>query len=117
MTEHQRSLIFISHAAPEDNVFTLWLSAQLKVLGYQVWSDVTQLLGGEKWWEDIERAVDQFTCKFILVITKTSLSKPGVQREVGLALAAEKKYSLTNFIIPVIIDDSGFGGQPYGLSE
>lgn len=113
----KRNLIFVSHAAPEDNVFTLWLSTRLKILGYQVWSDVTRLFGGEKWWEDIEQAVDQFTCKFILVITKTSLSKPGVQREVELALAAEKKYNITNFIIPVIIDDSGFGGQPYGLSE
>ena len=86
-------------------------------MGYQVWSDVTQLFGGEKWWDDIEQAVDQFTCKFILVITKTSLSKPGVQREVELALAAESDHQLPNFIIPVIIDDSEFGGQPYDLSE
>ena len=86
-------------------------------MGYQVWSDVTKLFGGEKWWEDIEQAVDQFSCKFIIVITKTSLSKPGVQRELELAFQAEKKYKIENFIIPVIIDDSSFGGQPYGLSQ
>lgn len=117
MPTDKKELIFISHSTPEDNAFTMWLSTRLKLMGYQVWSDVTQLFGGEKWWDDIEQAVDQYTCKFILVITKTSLSKPGVQREVKLALAAEEKYELANFIIPVIIDDSGFGGHPYGLSE
>lgn len=117
MKEDKRDLIFISHATPEDNTFTLWLTTRLKLMGYQVWSDVTQLFGGEKWWDDIEQAVDQYTCKFILVITKTSLSKPGVQREVELALAAEEKHQLLNFIIPIIIDDSEFGGQPYELSE
>ncbi|MCA9457808.1 MAG: toll/interleukin-1 receptor domain-containing protein [Nitrospira sp.] len=117
MKEDKRDLIFISHATPEDNAFTLWLSTRLKLIGYQVWSDVTQLFGGEKWWDDIEQAIDQFTCKFILVITRTSLSKPGVQREVELALGAEKNHQLSRFIVPVIIDDSGFGGQPYDLSE
>lgn len=113
----KRDLIFISHATPEDNVFTLWLSTRLKLLGYEVWSDVTQLFGGEKWWDDIEEAVDHYTCKFIIVITRTSLTKPGVRREVELALEAEEKHQISNFIIPVIIDDSSFGGQPYGLSE
>lgn len=117
MNKDKRDLIFISHATPEDNTFTLWLTTRLKLMGYEVWSDVTQLFGGEKWWDDIEEAVDRFTCKFILVITKTSLSKPGVQREVELALAAEKKHQLNNFIIPIIIDESEFGSQPYGLSE
>jgi hypothetical protein len=117
MSKDKKDLVFISHATPEDNVFTLWLSIRLKLLGYEVWSDVTQLFGGEKWWDDIEQAVDKYTCKFILVITKTSLSKPGVQREVELALAAEEKSEISNFIIPIIIDDSGFGGQPYGLSD
>ena len=117
MLSEKRNLIFISHATPEDNTFTIWLSARLKLMGYQIWSDVTQLFGGEKWWGDIEQAVDQYTCKFVLVITKTSLSKPGVQREIELALAAEKKHNHNNFIIPIIIDDSKFGGQPYELSE
>lgn len=117
MQGDKRDLIFISHATPEDNTFTLWLSTRLKLLGYEVWSDVTELFGGEKWWGDIEQAVDQYTIKFILIITKTSLSKPGVQRELELALAAEEKYQHRNFIIPIIIDDSPFSGQPYGLSD
>ena len=38
-----RQIIFISHAAPEDNEFTRWLSLQLIGLGYTVWSDVLKL--------------------------------------------------------------------------
>lgn len=117
MGNGKRNLVFISHATPEDNQFTLWLSTRLKLLGYEVWSDVTQLFGGEKWWEDIAEAIHDSTIKFVIVITRTSLSKPGVQREVELALQAESSHRLTNFIIPIIIDDSEFGGHPYGLSD
>lgn len=117
MTDNKRNLVFISHATPEDNTFVMWLSTRLKLLGYEVWSDVTQLFGGEKWWDEIEEAIDVYTSKFILVITKTSLSKPGVIRELESALEAEKKHDLAKFIIPIIIDDSSFGEQPYDLSE
>lgn len=112
-----RDLVFISHATPEDNSFTLWLSTRLKLAGYQVWSDVTQLFGGEKFWDDIEEAIADYTCKFVIVITRTSLSKPGVQREVEHALEAEKYHSLPNFVIPIIVDDTPFSNQPYGFSE
>lgn len=112
-----RELVFISHATPDDNEFTLWLSTRLKLAGYQVWSDVTQLFGGEKFWNDIEEAIADYTCKFVIVITRTSLSKSGVQREVEYALEAEKSHLLSNFIIPIIIDDSSFSNQPYGFSD
>lgn len=114
---NKRNLVFISHATPEDNCFTIWLSTRLKLMGYEVWSDATQLFGGEKWWEDIEEAIKKYSCKFILVITKTSLSKPGVKKEIELALKAETSHKLPNYIIPIIIDDSGFTGLPYGLSN
>jgi len=113
----QRNLVFISHATPVDNEFTLWLSTRLKLAGYQIWSDVTQLFGGEKFWEDIEEAIADYTCKFVIIITRSSLSKPGVQREIECALAAEQSRQLDNFIIPIIIDDSSFSNQPYGFSD
>lgn len=113
----KRDLVFVSHATPEDNTFALWLSTRLKLLGYEVWSDVTQLFGGEKWWEDIDEVIGGYTCRFVLVITRESLAKPGVRRELKLALKAETDNGLKNFIIPIIIDDSPFTGQPLGLSE
>jgi hypothetical protein len=35
MNGQVRRALFISHATPEDNVFTLWLGAKLTALGYE----------------------------------------------------------------------------------
>jgi len=40
-------MVFLSHARPEDNVFTRWLALQLANEGYPLWCDLTKLLGGE----------------------------------------------------------------------
>ena len=42
MTAFTRDAIFISHANPEDNEFTVWLGARLTAAGYEVWADVLQ---------------------------------------------------------------------------
>jgi hypothetical protein len=34
-----RATVFITHAAPEDNDFALWLSSKLAIAGYKVWVD------------------------------------------------------------------------------
>jgi hypothetical protein len=34
MNAQARRALFISHATPEDNAFTLWLGAKLTALGY-----------------------------------------------------------------------------------
>ena len=47
MDEQARQALFISHANPEDNAFTLWLGAKLTALGYQVFADVLRLRGGD----------------------------------------------------------------------
>ena len=54
-----RRVLFISHANPQDNTFAAWLAAQLAIAGYEVWCDVTKLLGGEAWWSDIDQAIAQ----------------------------------------------------------
>jgi hypothetical protein len=36
--ESAREALFISHASPEDNAFTLWLDAKLTALGYEVFA-------------------------------------------------------------------------------
>lgn len=52
-----RDTIFIGHATPEDNEFTIWLASRLELLGYKVWIDKKELLGGETFWETIESAI------------------------------------------------------------
>ena len=44
----ERKVVFISHANPEDNAITAWYGARLAGAGYEVWTDLTRLLGGEE---------------------------------------------------------------------
>lgn len=52
-----RNVVFVSHANPDDNLFARWLSLKLAAMGYSVWSDVTRLLGGEDFWQEIEATI------------------------------------------------------------
>jgi len=41
-----RSVLFLSHATPEDKTFAKRLGSQLSIAGYEVCCDVSALLGG-----------------------------------------------------------------------
>ena len=60
-----RDTLLLSHANPEDNVVTRWLALRLASEGYGVWSDITKLLGGERFWDNIEEAIRERTVKFV----------------------------------------------------
>jgi hypothetical protein len=102
---NNRSLVFISHANTEDNEFSRWLSLQLAKNGYRTWCDLTRLLGGEDFWSDIENTIRDKACKFVYVLSRTSNHKPGPLQELHLADGVAKKEGLSDFIIPLIIDD------------
>ena len=106
-TEQQkkRNVVFISHANPEDNAFTTWLSGQLALSGYSVWSDVARLVGGETFWDDIEETIRYRTAKVIAVLSKASLQKPGVLDEIDLAVRVERSAGLNRFVLPIRLDD------------
>ena len=96
-------MLFLSHANPEDNLFTRWLSLWLAREGYPVWCDLTKLLGGEDFWRDAEAALRDRTAKFLFVLSKTSNQKQGTLDELALARKVGKQ--LHDFIIPLLIDD------------
>jgi len=48
-----REALFISHASPEDNAFTLWLGAKLN----EVFADVLRLRGGDDWERVLETGI------------------------------------------------------------
>jgi len=98
-----RNMLFVSHANPEDNLFTRWLSLRLAREGYPVWCDLTKLLGGEDFWRDVEAALRDRTAKFLFVLSKTSNQKQGTKDE--LALARKVGKHLPDFIVPLRIDD------------
>jgi hypothetical protein len=100
-----QTLLFISHANPEDNDFTLRLGLQLAREGYQTWSDITKLIGGESSWGDIEEAIRNYTIKFLYVLSRVSNTKQGALDELYLAKTVAKTDKLRDFIIPLRVDD------------
>jgi hypothetical protein len=100
-----RDLVFVSHANPEDNQFCRWLSLRLAREGYPVWLDLKHLLGGEDFWNDIEAAIRHRAVKVLYVLSRTSNTKPGVLKELALALTVAKTNKFNDFVIPLKIDD------------
>ncbi len=105
MSESVRDTVFISHANPEDNEFTRWLALRLVSEGYKVWSDQTDLLGGERFWTEAETAIRGATAEFVYVLSRASNTKPGPLDELHVALGVEKSSDLKDFVIPLHIDD------------
>ncbi len=117
---HMRQTIFISHATPEDNEFTIWLATKLELMGYKVWIDKKGLLGGEKFWEEIDSVIRNLTIKFLIVYSenifvKDQCNKPiggklkdGVSKEYSFAESIGKKEKLKDFIIPLNIDNADY---------
>ena len=99
---------FISHANPEDNDFSRWLSLQLARHGFPVWCDLTRLLGGEDFWSDIEDVIRHGTSKFLYVLSRDSNHKTGTLQELALALSVARQRALSEFVIPLRIDDLPF---------
>lgn len=112
-----RSVIFISHATPQDNTFAAWLAAQLAIAGYEVWCDVTKLLGGEAWWSDIDQAITDATFRLLFASTLEANRKPGTLRELRLAFDTQKKHGIKDFVIPLKIDGFPFASMQQSLQD
>jgi hypothetical protein len=105
----QRTKIFIGHANPEDNDFTLWLNAKLQNEGYDVICDLTFLIGGEEdYWKSLQNVLEKGCLKYLLVLSKTTFTKQGVIDEWEQVRGISKKYNLTDFIYILKIDDVPF---------
>lgn len=110
-TATQRRILFVSHATPQDNEFTKWLVSQLAIAGYEVWCDITELFGGEQFWNNIENAISDRAFRFLFVSTIHANKKMGTLRELRLAQEAQSRYGLKDFIIPLKIDLFPFTGM------
>lgn len=103
--QQNKDIVFVSHANPEDNAFATWLTGQLTLIGYSVWSDVTQLIGGELLWDDIEEAIRTKAAKFVAVLSKRAQQKPGVLDEIDVAVRVERSKGIKRFVVPIRVDD------------
>lgn len=105
-----RDTIFISHATPADNEFSIWIASRLEILGYKTWIDKEGLLGGERFWATIQKAID-CSAKVLFVYSKNittqdGILKQGIEDEIEYAKSIAGQYGLKDFIIPLHIDDS-----------
>ena len=96
-----RDTLLLSHANPEDSEFSLWLALQLANEGYRVWCDLTKLLGGEMFWDDIEEAIKTLAVKVLHVLSRTSNPKDGPLKELHFAQGVAKTEKLKDFVIPL----------------
>lgn len=96
-----RPALFISHAAPEDNAFTLWLGAKLAAMGYEVWADVLRLRGGDDWQRKLEHALRHRARKVLLVANPRAVDKQGVRNEIQIASDVARKIGDADFVIPL----------------
>ena len=101
MTALTRDAIFISHANPEDNDFTVWLGARLTAAGYEVWADVLRLRGGQDWQRLLEDALRNKACKVLLVGTEHGVRKQGVRNEIQIAHTVGRSIADAEFVIPL----------------
>jgi hypothetical protein len=110
----QRTVVFISHVNPQNNAETAWYGARLTAAGYQVWTDLTRLLGGEEMWRDIDNALRYDVRKFVVMLSRalTLETKEGVRAEIDRAQAIRKHLGDRRFIIPVRIDDVTYEDLP-----
>src|SRR4029077_12834813 len=105
----RRDTLLLSHANPEDNEFTLWLALQLANEGYHVWCDLTKLLGGEVFWDNIEEVIKTHAVKVLYVLSRTSNAKDGPLKELHFAQGVAKREKLKDFVIPLHMDDLPHG--------
>jgi hypothetical protein len=108
-----RDGIFISHATPEDNSYAIWLASRLNSLGFNTWIDKNALLGGEKFWEEIDQVIRHSAAKFLLVYSKSICIdkkpghlKDGIYKEYSLAESISKQEGIRDFIVLLNIDAS-----------
>ncbi|MCR6721533.1 MAG: toll/interleukin-1 receptor domain-containing protein [Chitinophagaceae bacterium] len=109
--------IFISHASPADNYFTAWLSSKLKILGYEVWVELDELKSGDAFWPEIEDAIRNQSCKFLVIISKSYLDKikdptSGVFKELS---CADRIKDLKGFKSPIKLDETSEDSYPVQL--
>ncbi len=112
-----RNMVFLSHANPEDNRFVSWLAARLYALGYEIWSDLTHLHGGERHWDDIENAIRDQAAGVVVVLSRSSYKKRGVLDEIGLAAKVGRQLERRVFLLPIIIDDLSYDHIPIQLTN
>jgi TIR domain len=106
-----RQTVFVTHAAPEDNEFALWIASKLALAGYRVWIDRRRLRGGDDFWDEIDRVLRAEAIKQVIVFTR-SVGKAGVKKELAIGDIMKQRLGDLKFMIPIRADDIAFSDAP-----
>jgi hypothetical protein len=90
----QTQRIFVSHSN-QDSAWSRGFVDALRAAGYDAWYDESALQGSDLWVARIQQELGQREV-FVVILTPASVASPWVQREVQLALAANRR------IVPVV---------------
>jgi hypothetical protein len=112
-----KDTIFISHANPENNYFAAWLASKLRLLGYKVWVDVSDVDPGHYFNKEFEKAIKENSIRFLAVVSddylrKSKVDDTGVMNEI---LCARTIKDIEGFIIPIRYDNSDYSEFTVGL--
>lgn len=103
--EQERNLIFVSYTtADRERVLPYYVA--LKSSAYELWMDIHDIRGGQKWEFEISKAIDRANI-ILSFISKNSIDRRGyIQKEFRMAMEKYKeKRDSDIFIIPVLLDD------------
>lgn len=101
-----KNKVFISYAR-EDSEIAQKLYDDLKKEGVELWFDKQDLMPGQEWRLDMQKAIRESTF-FLAIISSKSMKKEGfTQKELKVALDVldERPEGNMVFIIPVRVDD------------
>lgn len=96
--------VFVSYAR-EDLTFVRELEARLAPGEVRLWFDVDGLFAGERFWDEIRKAIDA-AAAVVFVITPESIVSAYCQRELEYAADRQKR------IVPVLRRDVPDGSTP-----
>lgn len=100
--------VFVSHASEDKKSFVLDFATKLRAHGVDAWVDQWEMLPGDKLIKKIFDEGLKAPDAFVIVLSKTSVSKPWVREE--LDVAAVKRISNGMKLIPVVLDDCEIPG-------
>lgn len=82
----------------------LWLAPRLEAAGYRVFSDILSLHGGDRWRKQITSTLQEQAVKMLLCCRDSTLSKEGVQEEIGIGVDVSRELNDPRFIIPLRLE-------------
>lgn len=99
-----RNIVFISKGTPEDDDFVMWLAPRLEANGYSVFADIFSLETGDRWRREITQTLQTKAVKMLLCCRDATLTKQGVQEEIGIAEDLVKELHDPRFIMPLRLE-------------